>query len=98
MITPGEIGLTEETMFRIRVEGGSDLILMMPKSRANEIIKWAAAEGIAPELLLSQIIARGVRNPRNPVNALSDYIAMQGHCGPDHVAGRLFPIQQRKRR
>jgi hypothetical protein len=96
-ITPGEIGITEETVFRIRVEGGSQLILMLPKARASEIIKWATEEGIAPERLLSQIIARGLSNPRNPANVMGA-IATQGHCGQAQVAGRLFPIQQRKRR
>jgi hypothetical protein len=95
-ITPGEI--RKETVFKIKVEDGSELILKLPEESADEIIEWAIVEGITPEQLLSQIIVKAVGNPRNPYSPLNPYIAILGHGGLGQVQGILFPIQGAKKK
>ena len=72
-ITPEQIGLPEQVTFKIPLEDGSELILMLPKSYAERLIDKAAAGQMSSAELLSEVLERELQHFTGPVNTINSW-------------------------
>jgi hypothetical protein len=92
-LRPQDIGVSEQVTFKIPVEGGSELMFMVPANYAEKLVARAAAARMSTTEYLLQILEREMQNPAPAAPTIINY----GHISYGMLGsiGKIeFPIQR----
>jgi hypothetical protein len=94
---PQDIGVSEQVTFKIPVEGGSELMFMVPATYAEKLVARAAAARMSTTEYLLQMLERELGNPVSNAPTIINYGQQHISYGMSGSIGTIeFPIQQPK--
>lgn len=93
-VRPQDIGVSEQVTFKIPVEGGPELLFMVPANYAEKLIAKAAAARMSTTEYLLQMIDHELQNPAGGPTIINYGHISYGMSG--NIGTIEFPIQRPK--